>query len=394
MNYKKINIAILAATCATVTGSALAASDYRSYPMMYMTLPDTKEKTFNVVGLVEPTFTTTTSDQIVGGGGEIKNNFTFDRLRFGFNGSYSENLDYFFMSEWAPNAITLPSDGGANAFIANATFKKVFGSANLAVGSMAIPMGLSYYVPTTQVPWITYADIEYNLYGAGSINGTADIVGFSGDSNWATNIWKPGGMIFDQINLDNGASVTYTAGLYNTTGTSFTDSTTEQKDFNGSLEYKQGNLLAMYGTRIGTTTESSVGGEARDRTRHALTVVYNDFKKDKWWLWGEYMYATDEQAAGVDDVDADGYFLAAGFRPTPKIELVVRHSEFDRNKDVKDDTRRVDSLILNYTRDDGIRVQAQYNEASEDNWANTAGTVYANDTFTMRFSVPIYAKLK
>ncbi len=403
MKLRTLNIAILSVTCAGITGAALAADNsYRSYPMMYMTKPDTDEKTFNVVGLVEPTFTTSTSNKVRNkttgllGKQDVQNNFTFDRLRFGFNGSYSKNLDYFFMSEWARNAITKPSAGAGQAFIAHATFKNVVGSTNMAVGSMAIPMGLSYYAPTTQVPWITYADIEYNLYGSGSINGAADITTGAATTNHASNIWKPGIMLFDQYNLDNGASLTYTAGLYNTTGTNFSDNSTSQKDFNGTLEYKQGKLLAMYGTRIGSTTESNPVNSysERSRLRHAVTLTYNDFKKDKWWLWGEYMHATDEMAKGAKDITADGFFVAAGFRVTPKIEFVARHSQFDRNKDSNDHTRTVNSVIMNYKRDDGIRIQAQYNAASEDNWANTAGTVYPNDTFTMRFSVPIFAKLK
>ena len=405
MKMKKRNIAVLSVVCAGIAGSALAAdNNYRSYPMMYMTLPDTKEKTFNVAGLVEPIFVTSTSRDVADGK-DYQNNFSFDRLRVGFNGSFSENLDYFFMSEWAPNAVTKSTGGGANAFIAQATFKKVFGTANLGVGSMVVPMGLSYYAPTTHVPWITYADIEYNLYGAGSINGAQDITGVdpSGNSirpnvNQFSNIWKPGIMLFDQHKLDNGGSLTYTAGIYNTTGTAFSDNTTKQKDFNGTLEYKQGNLLAMYGTRIGNTTESNPGGKERSRVRHAVTLVYNDFKKDKWWLWAEYMHAKDEQDKTLNQADlkADGFFVAAGFRPTPKFELVARHSQFDRDKDSNDSTRKVNSLIANYTRNDGIRIQAQFNKASEDNWtkATRANTVYPNDTFVMRFSVPISAKLK
>lgn len=392
MKLSKLNIAILAATCAGLSGTALANS-YKSYPMIYMTKPDTSEKTLNFVGLIEPMYMTNTNDKA---GSKSINDFNFDRLRFGFNGSYSEKLDFFFMSEWAPNTITRPSGGGAQSFLASATFKDVIGTTNIGVGSMVVPMGLSYMTPTTHIPWITYADIEYNLYGANSINNMADIDGFATNGQtWATNIWKPGIMVFDQYNLNNGASLTYTAGVYNTTGTTYNDKSTSQKDFNGSLEYKQGNLLAMYGTRIGYATGvTGAPKEDRSRVRHAATLVYNDFKKDKWWLWGEYMHATDERESGVKDLTADGFFVAAGFRPIQKLELVARHSQFDRDKDTKKTTRSVNSVMVNYTRDDGIRIQTQYNMANEDNWAAVAGTVYPDDTFTMRFSVPLFAKLK
>ncbi|MDZ7803927.1 porin [Thiohalophilus sp.] len=308
-------------------------SNYVSFPMAYMTLPDTSEPTANMHVLIEPTYRNSDSNNVY----DLDNDFSFDRLRLGVYGSFSEKVDYFLTTEMAPNAITNETGGGAKAFIAHMTFKDVMGAANIAAGSMAVPMGHSFFVPSWESPWINYADIEYNLYGCGSINCYAE---FDSGKNFYTNIWKPGVMVFDQVELSNGGSLTYTAGLYNTSGTEMTDNRVKQKDFNGSIEYHHGDFLFVYGTRIGASEDVTAWSSERDRTRHALTFMYNDFRKDKWWLWGEYMRGTDEQAAGVDDVTADGYFAALGFKFAPRWELMLRHSEFDRNVDVGGDDRQ------------------------------------------------------
>lgn len=372
---------------ANMVGSVdvIANEDYTSYPMLYMTLPESDKPTVNIHMLLEPTYRNSDENAVY----DLNNDFSFDRLRLGFYGSISRKVDYFFITEFAPNAITNRSGGGGQAFLAHLTFKDVVGSTNLAAGLMAVPMGYSFYAPSWTVPWINYADIEYNLYGCGSIGCYADT---DMPDNFYTNIWKPGLMLFDQLELPTGGSLTYTAGFYNTNGTTLTDNRVKQKDFNGSVEYHHGDVTAMYGTRIGRSEDVAAWGEARDRTRHAVTLMYNDYRKDKWWLWGEFMRGKDEQAAGVADVTADGYFAAVGYKFTPKWELTYRHSEFDRNKDMSGDSRSVESIILTYTMDNGIRLQAQQDFVDDDD-KNFTGAIYPDNTFFVRASVPFFAKL-
>ena len=381
---------VMSASSAVIAGMVLsvgAAADsaYISYPMMYMTLPDSDTPTVNFHALIEPTFRNSDENPVY----DLNNDFSFDRLRIGFYGSYSRKVDYFFTTEFAPNAITNKTNGGGKAFVAHLTFKDVAGSANVAAGIMAIPMGYSFYAPSWDVPWINYADVEYNLYGCGSIGCYTE---FDMPDNFFTNIWKPGLMVFDQLNLATGGSLTYTAGFYNTTGTALTDNRVSQKDFNGSLEYHHGSVTAMYGARIGRAQDVTVWNEERDRTRHAFTLMYNDFRKDRWWVWGEYMRGTDEQAAGVPDVTADGYFAAIGYKVTPKWELAYRHSDFDRNTDTSGDSRSVESIMLTYTMNNGIRLQAQQDFVDDEDQGFT-GAIYPGDTFFIRASVPFFAKL-
>ncbi|HZJ90031.1 MAG TPA: hypothetical protein VFC89_00015 [Oscillospiraceae bacterium] len=384
-NFKsrvRIGSASAAACMALAFATTANATTYKSYPMLYMTQPSSDEPTVNLAGLIEPTYRDSSE-------ANLKNDFSFDRLRIGFNGSVSRNVDYFFMSEWAPNAVTSKSGGGAQAFIAHLTFKDLLGVTNLAVGSMAVPMGYDFYAPTPNSPWITYADHSYNLYGCGSIDCAAAV---DMPNNIFTNIWKPGLMVFDQIDFSSGGSLTYTAGAYNTTGTTFTDNRVERKDFNGTLEYKHGDFMAMYGTRIGSSRDTDLWRESRDRTRHALSFMYKDYRTDRWWLWAEYMRAKDEQETGVADIKADGYFVAGGFKPTDKTLIAYRHSYFDPNKDSSNNTRRVNSIIGTYKMDNGIRLQAQFDKASED--SNFSGAIYPGDTFMLRVQLPLFVKLK
>lgn len=380
-------LAFSSMTVADESHSQPVKDSFTSYPMAYMTLPESDTKTVNLALLIEPTYRNSKDNSA----GKLENDFSFDRLRFGFYGSLDKKIDYFLVTELAPNAITNKSGSGAKAFIGMLTFKDIdlLGGANVAVGSMAIPMGYSFYAPSQLSPWISYADVEYNLYGCGSINCFAEA---DMPRNFFTNIWKPGVMVFDQIHLSKDSSVTYTAGLFNTTGTLFTDNAVESKDFNGSVEYHNKNVKLMYGTRIGASKDVAAWSDPRDRTRHALTFMYNDYRSAPWWIWAEYMRGTDEQAVGVSDVTADGYFIGAGYKFAPKWEAVVRHSEFNRNVDVSGQSRTMDSVGVSYKMDNGVKVMAEQTFVDDKN-INYTGIIYPDDTFFFRVSMPFNAKI-
>lgn len=360
---------------------------YTSLPMAYMTLPDSEKPTVNLHLLVEPTYRNSKDNSVYA----LKNDFSFDRLRIGFYGSLDKKIDYFFTTEFAPNAITNTTGGGGKAFVGMFTFKDVdvLGGANVAVGSMAIPMGYSFYSPSWVAPWINYADVEYNLYGCGSINCYAES---DMPRNFFTNIWKPGVMVFDQISLSGKSSITYTAGFFGTTGTLFTDNQVESKDFNGSLEYHNENIKLMYGTRIGQSKDVAAWVSPRDRTRHAFTFMYNDYVTSPWWVWGEYMRGTDEQAAGTSDITADGYFVGAGYKFAPKWELVVRNSRFNRNLDMPNQSRTVNSVGVSYQMSNGVKIMAEQDFVNDKD-KNYTGIIYPEDTFFLRVSLPFFAKL-
>ena len=104
------------------------------------------------------------------------------------------------------------------------------------------------------------------------------------------------------------------------------------------------------------------------------------------------MRGTDEQAVGVSDVTADGYFIGAGYKFAPKWEAVVRHSEFNRNVDVSGQSRTMDSVGVSYKMDNGVKVMAEQTFVDDKN-INYTGIIYPDDTFFFRVSMPFNAKI-
>lgn len=370
-----VTIKALVASLGVITCAAAHADEYRSFPMIYGLEAKPSADPTLLLGLeMQPAFTQVERSA---GAADSSSEFSFQRLRTFIKGTATENIDYLLVTEWARNGATAPSDGGARAFRARATFRDVGDATNVAVGSIIVPFGHAFYVPAGTAPWVNYTRMTTTLYGCGSIDCTPD------QDHTIANIWKTGVMAFDQINLGKASSLTYTAGVYNSSGTRFQDDGT-QKDFNGSLEFHTGNVFAHYGVRIGSQKDAN--GVERDRERHAVVLRYNDYLRDRWWAWAEYMVGKDETAGA--DIEADGYEISLGYKFTDKWEGVVRYSEFDPNKDISGNDFDETSIGLIYRMDRGVRWQVQL-----DNVENAGGTV--DDTvYTVRLTVPLGVKLK
>lgn len=383
MKLKTKSILSGAVAAAIVAGSeigagvATAAQDnYTSVPMLYGKERVASEDPTVIMGLsMQPAFTALDRAGSAAGT-EDKSEFSFQRLRWFMRGSVTEDVDYLFVTEWARNAATASSDGGARAFRARATFRDLGDTTNLAVGSIIVPFGHAFYVSAESAPWVNYTRMTSTLYGCGSISCEAD------QGEVIANVWKTGVMAFDQISFSDDSSLTYTAGVYNSSGTRFQDDGT-QKDFNGSLEYHTGNIFAHYGLRHGT--QKDVGGVERDRERHALVLRYNDYLSAPWWLWGEYMTGKDETTGA--DTKAEGFEISAGYKFTPKWEGVLRYSEFDPNKDVDNNEFQEVSAGMIYRMERGIRWQFQV-DFNENETKTIDDTVY-----TVRLTVPFAKKL-
>ncbi|WP_041440748.1 porin [Thioalkalivibrio sulfidiphilus] len=369
-------MAMAAAGIMSPSAASAAQDKYTSFPMAYGRESAASEDLTMIMGLeMQPAFTHL--DRNGAAPNDVdKSEFSFQRLRWFMRGSVTEDVDYLFVTEWARNAATNSSDGGARAFRARATFRDVADTTNVAVGSIIVPFGHAFYVPAGTAPWVNYTRMTSTLYGCGSIGCTPD------QGEVITNIWKTGVMVFDQISFSEDSSLTYTAGVYNSSGTRFQDDGT-QKDFNGSLEYHNGNVFAHYGLRLGS---QQVVGDEMDRERHAIVLRYNNYLTAPWWLWGEYMWGKDE-VAGADDVKAEGFELSAGYKFTPKWEGVIRYSEFDPNKDVNNNKFQEISLGLTYRMQRGIRWQFQV-DFNENESKTIEDTVY-----TARLTVPLAKKL-
>lgn len=320
---------------------------------------------------MQPAFTVTDSRDAA----RDKSEFSFQRLRWYMKGSVTKDIDYLVVTEWARNAITADANGSARVFRASATFRDVLDMTNIQVGSVIVPFGHAYYVPSGSAPWVNYTRTTVQLYACGSIGCTPDM------GETVTNIFKTGAMAFNQVSLGDDSSLTYTAGVYNSSGVRQQDDG-DKKDFNGSLEFHKGSIWANYGVMLGNT---QIGGVEYDRERHAAVLRYNDYLKDKWWVWAEYMTGRDETA--TTDLKADGYEASVGYKLTPKWEAVLRYSEYDPDRSVSNNEFDQTSIGIIRRMDRGVRIQAQV-----DRIRNDTNTV-KDDVFTVRMTVPFAKKL-
>lgn len=352
---------------------------YKSWPMLYGRESAPSDDVTMTMGVeMQPTFTLTDSLNAA----RDKSEFSFQRLRWYMKGSITKDVDYLLVTEWARNGITAvgpdgKGNGSARAFRASATFRDVFDLTNIQVGSMIVPFGYAFYVPAGIAPWVNYTRMTSQLYGCGSIGCIAD------GGEIVTNIFKTGVMAFNQIGLASDSSLTYTAGVFNSTGIKQQDEG-DRKDFNGTLEFHKGSVWAQYGLRLGSA--QIAGGPELDRERHALVLRYNDFVKDKWWAWGEFMTGKDEEVA-APDLKAKGYEVSLGYKLTPKWEVVARYSEYDPNTSVGNNTFQETSLGLTQRLDRGIRLQYQADRIRNDNDS------IEDNVFTVRLTVPFSKKI-
>lgn len=348
---------------------------YKAWPMLYgRESAPSDDLTMTMGVMMQPTFTLTDSLNPAAD----KSEFSFQRLRWYMKGSITKNVDYLVVTEWARNGVTAGGNGSARAFRASATFRDVLDVTNIQAGAMIVPFGHAFYVPAESAPWVNYTRTTSQLYGCGSIGCTAD------GGELVTNIFKTGVMAFDQIHLSSDSSLTYTAGVYNSTGIKQQDEG-DRKDFNGSLEFHKGPIWAHYGVRLGSAQIS--GGPELDRERHAVVLRYNDYLKDKWWVWAEYMAGKDEVGGATGDLDAEGYELSLGYKFTPKWEGVMRYSEYDPNTSLGNNSFQETSLGLIQRLDRGIRLQYQIDRIRNEN------DTVEDDVFTVRLTVPFAKKL-
>ncbi len=373
---RHLYVLCLAAT-ASMPPVATAADEanvdyYKSWPMLYGRESKPSDDLSMIMGVeMQPTFTMTDSLNPA----SDKNEFSFQRLRWFMRGSVMKDVDYLIVTEWARNGITSAANGSARVFRASVTFRDVMDATNIQVGSIIVPLGQAFYIPAGIAPWVNYTRMTGQLYGCGSIGCTAD----SGEV--ITNIFKTGVMAFNQINLANDSSLTYTAGVYNSTGVLQQDDG-DAKDFNGNLEYHNGPVWLNYGTRLGSV---KVLGSEYGRERHAFDLRYNDYVKDKWWVWAEGIVGTDETTGA--DLKARGYEVSVGYKFTPKWEIVGRYSIYDPNTATANNSFKEMSLGLNQDLGRGMRLQYQADRNRNDN--NTV----EDNIFTVRLTVPFAKKL-
>lgn len=344
-----------------------------AWSMFYGTLPEkVPARSAWLIGVIQPGYA---YDQRAG-----RSQAQFYRLRAGFRGKLSKNVNFWFLSEFARNGATLDylQDSpnplikefhGARLLDASATLNQI-PNVHVQIGQFLVPFTVSGITPAPVVPWINYTDAQIHIfYKEGFSDPTINAGRELGVM--AFNQWRHGVK-----------SVDYAVGVFNGTGLLQAD-TNKSKDVIGHLGFAHGPFMLNTGVWYGQ--ERSAGQDLK-REKASLEVNYGNFLKDKVWLWGTFLYAHEQEPA-AKPISASGWFIAGGLRPTHRTELVVRYSQYHPDISRPQSTNMVSAIVTIYGSHK-IRYMLEYDDRM------FASTALPNDQrVNFMLSIPFSFKL-
>ncbi|MEM4313063.1 MAG: hypothetical protein QXH95_03305 [Thermoplasmata archaeon] len=240
--------------------------------------------------------------------------FKILKWRPGVKGTFTDDITYYALFEFANNPITAQTTGGGRLLDLSMTFS--FRPVRLQIGQTVLPFAADE-TPASVVPWVDYSDVVKNVYLRNRIT-----------DQYTNGGRELGAMAWQEFTLNSNIKWLYFLGLFNGTGLEQLD-TNDAKDFMAHTKFKYGpfNLGASYWT--GT---SKISGENVKKDKYNIHLYYGSFipahTKDKVWALIEYMATKEEQPAG-GDLEGDGWQAAAGFRPTKETMITYRYSEYN-----------------------------------------------------------------
>jgi phosphate-selective porin len=212
--------------------------------------------------------------------------------------------------------------------------------AGLAFGQFKVPFSLENLTSSSDLDTINRSQIVENLCPGRDIRAAGRDIGVSLNGRFSR--------------------AEYSIGIFNGSGIKKAD-TNERKDFAGRLVfYPVSSLvigLAHYRGGYSTQQDSSI--LARNRTGLEISYVQKRIS-----LKGEYISARDE------DDKRKGWYIQGGYYLIPeKIQTIVKHDFFDKNREVRGDQTEVTTLGLNWYFSKKTKLQVNYeyhgNEANE-----------------------------
>lgn len=317
----------------------------------------------DIFGIIQPTYSYRE-------GATVEDGFRFTRARLGVRGTVNPDISYWALYELARNGVTAPTNGGARLMDAQINWR-FSDYANLRMGQFIPDFGVAS-TPGALVHWIDYTDIEKTVW----------FFNRNGDSQ--TNALREMGASLWNEFRDGRSSFTYEVGVYNGTGLNQVESTDDDRDVIASARYAYGPWWAHGGYWTG---DREVSGQSLGKDKWTLSAGWGNYIKDKYWVMAEYLNAEQEQSSG-GEIEADGFYAAAGWRPTKKVHLTYRYSDCDCEENVGPPgprDSRVHSLVGEYFIKGNMKVMAQYDHRSDDlnAVANAEG-----DAFWLMFSMP------
>lgn len=299
----------------------------------------------DLIGIIQPSYTW------VDDATPVEDQFSFQRARLGVRGSATENISYFALYELARNGATATTDGGARLLDAQINVK-LTNYANLRLGQF-IPSFATAMTPGAVAHWIDYTDIEKTVWFFNRVGDTE-----------TTALREMGASVWNEFRSGL-HSFTYELGVYNGTGLAQVESNDDDRDVILGLRYAYGPLWTHAGYWTG---DRKIGGQQLSKDKWSATLGLGNYVNGKYWIFGEYLSTEQEQPAGPD-LESDGYYIAAGWKPTPKTQLTYRYSECDCTDNIGPPgprDSRVNSIIAEYFIKGNIKVAAQYDIRHDD----------------------------
>ncbi len=297
----------------------------------------------DIFGIIQPTAR--------GGEGAIDEEFGFTRARLGVRGTMTEDISYWALYELGRNGVTAPTNGGARLLDAQINWR-ASDWANLRMGQF-IPDFATAITPGAVVHWVDYTDIEKSVYF------------FNRNGDTETNALRELGVSVWNEFRSGQSSFTYEIGAYNGRGLTGND-TDDDKDIIASAQYGYGPWWVHGGYWTG---DREVGGRDLSKDKWSLAAGWGNYVKDKYWAYAEYLETDEEQGGGAPDVEADGFYVAAGFKPSKKTHLTYRYSECDCGDNVGPPGPR-DSEVHTFTAEyfikGNMKLLAQYDVRDDD----------------------------
>ncbi|MHB1567240.1 MAG: porin [Acidiferrobacter sp.] len=316
------------------------------WAMIYGTEKPQQQPTMQLFGVVQPgySYTQTNSANTAAATTTSNAQFKFYRIRPGIRGSIGPNIDYYFLAEFADNALNPNAGvvGHAHVLDASVTLNYIPG-VHVEIGQMLVPFSEEGITANPVLPWINYSPMTYNI----AYNEFASTPADNGIAGPGSGLFNGGSelgvMAFDGITRGR-VALNYAVGLFNGTGVSETQSSMGHPDdvlLHGGADYGPLGMAVGYeegrqviGPDVNpagvSQTPEALPGASYQQQKYAIDLRYGNYIKDPLWVWYEYQHARDTQQPGVAGPGlARGWFAAGGYRPVKHVMAVFRYSTYN-----------------------------------------------------------------
>ncbi|MGB6339460.1 MAG: porin [Candidatus Aminicenantaceae bacterium] len=260
---------------------------------------------------------------------EGREGFRIRQARVLLKGDILKNIDYKFQIDAAQSPVLLDSKIGIH----------LSPYAKLSFGQFKIPFSIENLISGSELDTINRSNTVKILCPGRDIGAKGRDIGATVNGEFSC--------------------LVYTLGVFNGSGINKVD-TNDQLDIAGRLVFTPFNSLSIgfshYNGRF--NPELSVPVIKRDRTGFDILFI-----KERFSLKGEYIFARDDQ------VDRSGWYIQARYYLIQnKLEALVKHDFFDRDRAVEGDQIVVTTLGINYffTRKTKLQINYEYRRGEFD----------------------------